>query len=118
MTEPMLPHFHPDNDGLEPLLQALSPEFSRNRHFDFYKGAEGRALFAFRQLAQGFLADLERGGAEAVIWYEPDGDQFRLELTLEKFRATRRSWVSPRELEVLKLHALLGTRLRPRPQLP
>lgn len=114
MTEPLLPHLHHDDDGLEPLLQVLSPEFSRNRHFEFFKSAEGRALFAFRQLVQGFLADLERGGPETCIWYEPDGEQFRLELTLEKFRVTRHSWVSPRELEVLKRHGPLSTRLRAR----
>lgn len=101
---------------LDAALQVLDPSFSRNRNFDFYRSPEGKNLLHFRKTIQGLVADLERTDAAQPILYhqDPDSGQVWLELYISRFRATRKSLLSPKELEALQVHPLVGPRLKAR----
>lgn len=101
---------------LELSLQVLEPTFSRNRNFDFYRTPEGKVLLNFRKIVQGLLADLERTDPAQFIQYasDPITGQIWLELSITRFRATRKSCLSPREFLALQAHPLISARLHAR----
>jgi hypothetical protein len=97
-------------------LLVLDPDFSRNRHFDWYESPEGQALRPFRRVIQGLVSDLERVDPEVPIHVEPAEDgRFWIELFIAKFKATRRSCLAQAELEALRSHPRIGPRLTPKP---
>jgi len=102
---------------MELSFQVLEPTFSRNRNFDFYRTPEGKILLNFRKVVQGLLADLARTDANEPIHYAIDAatSQVWLELHITRFRATRRSCVTQRELAALQAHPMLHDRLKIRP---
>jgi len=95
-----------------PEMQVLDPLRSRNRYFDWYEHGEGKRVLPFRRILQGFLADLKHAG-NMPIRYAPsrDGNRVWLELTIPRFRSTRRAWLHPKEFAALRQHPELGERL-------